>query len=83
MPFVNIFDIGHFFMSRIWSFGNNQAFCDNLRFVDTQMPVLLSYLLPWIDAHHGATFEEAAQYLVQTNPYHLPEDIAHRLYPSI
>lgn len=60
---------------------SNQAFCDNLRFVDTQMPELLSYLLPWIDVHHGATFEEAAQYLVRINPYHLPNDIAHRLYP--
>ncbi len=59
---------------------SNQAFCDNLRYVDTQMPELIAYLLPWIDERHGASFEEAAEYLEQTNPYHLPENISHRIY---
>lgn len=60
---------------------SNQAFCDNLRYIDTQMPELLAYLLPWINTYRCTSFEKVAKYLEQTNPYHLPDDIAHRLYP--
>ena len=60
---------------------NKQAFRDNLMYVDTGMPELIAHFLPWIDEHQGASFEETASYLEQSNPYKYTPEFSHRLYP--
>ena len=60
---------------------SKQTFRDNLMYVDTGMPELIALLLPWIDAHQGASFEETANYLEQANPYNYTPEFSHRLYP--
>ena len=60
---------------------SKQALHDNLMYVDTGMPELIAYFLPWIDEHQGASFEETASYLEQSNPYNYPPELSHRLYP--
>lgn len=60
---------------------SKQAFRDNLMYVDTGMPELIAHILPWIDAHRGASFEETAFYLEQSNPYNYTPEFSHRLYP--
>ena len=60
---------------------SKQAFRDNLMYVDTGMPELIAHFLPWIDVHQGASFEETASYLEQSNPYNYPPEFSHRLYP--
>ena len=60
---------------------SKQAFSDNLMYVDTGMPELIAHFLPWIDEHQGASFEETASYLEQSNPYNYTPEFSHRLYP--
>ena len=60
---------------------SKQAFRDNLMYVDTGMPELIAHFLPWIDEHQGASFEETASYLEQSNPYNYTPEFSHRLYP--
>lgn len=60
---------------------SKQAFRNNLMYVDTGMPELIAHFLPWIDEHQGASFEETASYLEQTNPYNYTPEFSHRLYP--
>lgn len=60
---------------------SKQAFRDNLMYVDMGMPELIAHFLPWIDAHHGPSFEETASYLEHSNPYNCPPEFSHRLYP--
>ena len=60
---------------------SKQSFADNLMFVDTGMPCLIAHFLPWIEEHQGASFEETASYLEQSNPYNYSPDFSHRVYP--